>query len=656
MEDVGMTAEMTSGETPKTTPGRAENGKETPAQRRDRLAAEANALPLTPGVYIMKDGGGKVIYVGKSKALRNRVSQYFARHDASRTRKTQRMVSSVRHFDYILCDTEMEALALENKLIKLYSPRYNIRLKDGKSYPYIKLTVKERYPRFIVTRTRSDDSARYFGPFSGIETAYTLLKTAQRMFALPSCRRQFPKDIGKERPCLYHQLGQCCAPCTGEVSEEEYRDAVRGAGELLAGRYAEARKQLREKMEYASDNLQFEAAALFRDRLKALDALLQRQKAVGAPDSERDVAAVYRDDMCECAAVFYIRQGYISDTQNFVFTAGELEGPDGLSSFLCELYSDRAYIPKEILIDFELPAEEIEALEGYISSRAGHAVKFRHPQRGEAAQLCRLAAENAAEKAEHWKGEWERSSKTQARLASLLGLEALPDRIEVYDISNTGEDATVCGQIVWEDGKLRRGEYRTYGIKTVVSDDYGAMSEAIRRRIAHTEQTYPDLILLDGGRGHVSVIRALLAELAAAAAEEDPDRADAIAGIAVFGMVKDDHHKTRAIVGEEEEISIALETDVYRFVYALQEEVHRYAIGRMKASREKNVRRSSLEDIDGVGPAKAKLLLRTFGSLAGIAQADTAALTALPGITPALAEKIKAHFGQSEGGDDGDQN
>lgn len=602
--------------------------------RREALLEKANSLPLRPGVYIMRDKGGKVIYVGKSRSLKNRVSQYF-HESAHHSEKTRRMVMAVHSFDYILTDTEIEALSLENGLIKQYAPKYNIKLKDSKSYPYIKMTVNDEYPKLSVTRRRLADGAKYYGPYSSISAVYSILGTVQKSFGIASCSKEFPRDIGKGRPCLNRHIGLCCAPCTGEVSSEEYRALFKEINAFLRGSFKECEDSLKEKMEYASENLMFEAAARYRDRIEALSKLWQKQKVVGPPDTEQDVIALYTDEACSCISVFYIRGGSISDSEHFLFPAEQIVDEENMSAFLSELYNIREYVPREIILDFVLSDSELEALTEMIRQKAGYKPEIRTPERGDRRRLCEMVYDNAKQQALIYKAQSEKDNKMLVKLASMLSLEVVPERIEAYDISNFGKDNITAGMIVAENGKLKKSDYRTFKIKTTEGvDDYGAMREALSRRLSHLADGYfgtpPDLILLDGGRGHVSIIRELMYELGCE--------------IPVFGMVKDEFHKTRALTDDTREISIAREQAVFMFVYKLQEEVHRYTITRMENAKSKTLKHSTLENIEGIGTVKAKALLSHFRSIAAVKSADREALMKVPGISAANADAIIKYY------------
>ncbi|MBR5768400.1 MAG: excinuclease ABC subunit UvrC, partial [Clostridia bacterium] len=578
----------------------------TDDERISYLREKAASLPLSPGVYLMKDSGGRIIYVGKSSALKNRVSSYFT-DIAHHSVKTFRLVQNIADFDYMLTGTEMEALALENRLIKLHSPKFNIKLKDAKSYPYIKLTVRDEYPRISVVRKRSDDGAKYFGPYSGTGVAYGILNTVRGAFGIPDCRRSFPKDIGT-RPCLNYELKKCCGLCTGCVSAEEYRARFREVSAFLCGSFSGVRRELTEAMETAAENLMFENAAVYRDRLAALDRLWDKQRVVGAPDDERDVLSVYCEEKGSCVCIFYVRNGAVTDSECFAFGADRIMDQDALISFIYGLYTVREYIPPEFVTDFPLDADAKKTLSDLLTEKAGRTVKVRIPEKGGLRSLCGVVKSNAEEYLKKKNASFEKNESTLVRLAALLGLEVVPETIEAYDISNLGNENITAGKVLYRNGKPDKSGYRTYKMRlTEGQDDYSSMREAISRRLAHKEDEYPDLILLDGGTGHVSVIRGLLSELGV--------------NIPVFGMVKDEFHKTRELTDDENYISIAHEQPVFLLIYGIQEEVHRYTVSRMSGAKRKTLRRSVLEEVRGIGPAKAKKLLSRFGGLRGVAAA-----------------------------------
>ncbi len=607
----------------------------TREEERRMLLEKANSLPLCPGVYIMKDRDGRVIYVGKSRKLKNRVSQYF--QNSEKNLKTARMVASVRDFEYFLCDTEMEALTLENTLIKQHNPKYNIRLKDAKSYPYIKIT-DEPYPRLVMTRKRERDKGKYFGPYSGVSTVFSVLDTLRRVLALPSCNRRFPRDIGKERPCLYYQMGRCCGPCTGNVSEADYAATVSLAVDILRGNTGEVKRRLTEQMYAHAEAERFEAAARCRDTITALERLREKQTVVAAPDTEQDVIGFYGDEVASCVSVFYIRGGAVMDKDDFLAGTERILDEETLGAFICEHYRVREHIPKQILLSFSLDDEEVAGLSQYLSEMAGHKVTLRTPERGQAHTLCELVCSNAAERVRQYRLDAEKDEGALVRLAELLELPSYPTRIEAYDISNLGTEHLTAGMVVCEDGKLCKADYRYFKIKSVegTTDDYASMREALDRRLSHlTDEDgsfakLPDLILLDGGRGHVSVVRALMEERGL--------------DIPVFGMVKDDFHKTRALCSEDGEISIARENAVFVLIYRLQEEVHRFTVSRMDAAKRKTLTHSSLTKIKGIGDAKAKALLAAFGGITGVKNATEEELSAVKGISRADAANIVEYY------------
>lgn len=665
------------------------------------LRRKAALLPKSPGVYIMENADGKVIYVGKSRALKNRVSQYFhGSHDL----KTTKMASNVNDFRYITCDTEMEALVMENNLIKQYNPKYNILLKDSKSYPYIRITDGE-YPRVVLSRRR-DEKGMFFGPYSGAGVVYSVISTLERVLGLPSCKRKFPEDIGKGRPCVYRQIGRCCGVCAGDVSAAEYAELIGCAVQFLKGNTDAVEKSLYDRMLRASDEERYEEAARCRDALTSLKKLGQTQKTQLPRDTDCDVVAVASHEGCDCAAVIYIRGGKICDSEYFTFGADEITGADNaqsmadstgsmtgetvgeksmadgtggedktasagivpngaadvycaepddggdeesveetpMSAFIVGLYRGREYIPPEILLSFDMPEGEKNLIGAYLGERAGHKVTLRTPKRGEARSLCLMAQRDAVRHSETRRKRDEDDERVLVRLASLLSLEVVPQRIEAYDISNLGSEHITAGMIVADGGKLRKSDYRVFRIKGQdAPDDYSAMRQTLMRRIAHIgdgEDTSlsaePDLILLDGGAGHVGVARELFR--------------DADCHIPVFGMVKDEHHKTRTLVSDTNEVSIAREAEVFRFIYKLQEEVHRFTVSRMSAAKRKTLKTSSLEKISGIGPAKAKKLMSHFKTLSALKEASEEEISAVSGISRADAEAVFAFFNKNSGG------
>ena len=603
-----------------------------------RLRDKANSLPQTPGVYIMKDKDGGVIYVGKSKKLKNRVTTYFTGNN--HTVKTARMVSLVEDFDYILCKTEIEALTLENVLIKRHMPKYNIRLKDSKSYPYIKVTAEE-YPRLYVTRDRRSDRAKYFGPYQSSSAAYTALDAVMKVFSIPSCKLSFPSDIGKRRPCIYKDIGRCIAPCTGQISSEEYRLRIKAAERVLDGNVAEAKEQLRLDMETASELMEFERAAAIRDSILALDKLSEKQKVVADGKVNRDVFAICFTDGIGMMSMLSVRSGALVNKNVFQLSAADPISPEEAVSLIAAHYDSGASIPREVMLAFDADEEDISLLSEYLSLLAEHKVVVKIPERGDGRALCAMAEENATEAARQHRLEGEREDKNIKRLAALLGLSETPKRIEAYDISNIGNENIVASMVVWSGGKLKKSDYRLFSIKTTDgADDYGSMREALTRRLGHIGDgsaslgEMPDLILVDGGDAHVGVAR-------------DALRAHMLE-IPVFGMVKDDFHKTRALTDGNNEISIAKEFDMYAFIYNLQEEAHRFAIKSSSKGKIKAMTHSSLEKIEGIGPAKARALLSAM-PLGKIRQATIEELSAVKGIGRADAERIYSYFEEKRG-------
>lgn len=602
-------------------------------QRLERLRDKANSLPMSPGVYIMKNADGNVIYVGKSKKLKNRVTSYFSSNHQSY--KTAKMVSLVDDFDYIVCKTEIEALTLENVLIKKHSPKYNIKLKDAKSYPYIKVTAEE-YPRLFVTRERKSDRASYYGPYQSSQGAHGALDAVMKIFSLPTCKRSFPKDIGRDRPCIYKDMGRCIAPCTGGVSAVEYRSLVRCAESVLDGNVKKTLEMLLNEMTEAAENMEFERAAALRDSIRALEILSEKQKVVADAKVNRDVFSLYTSETEGVLAILSIRGGALVNKNEFVLSLSELTSPEDALSLIVSYYDTSGAVPREVMVDFELSDDDAELLAEYLSIGSKYKVSVKKPERGDGRALCDMARKNAEESARQWRLEGEREDKNLRRLATLLGLEDIPERIEAYDISNIGNENITASMIVYEGGKLKKSDYRTFTVKTTDgADDYGSMRETLSRRLSHIGDgtlslgEAPDLILLDGGATHVGVVKPIIEEM--------------MLDIPVFGMVKDDFHKTRAITDGSREISIAYEAGVYAFIYKLQEEAHRFAVKNSQGAKIKTMTTSTLEKIEGIGPKKARALLSTM-PLAKIKNATEKELSAVKGIGPADAKRIYEYY------------
>lgn len=599
----------------------------------ERLRDKAGSLPESPGVYLMKNREGRILYVGKSKKLKNRVTSYFTGNH--HTPKTERMVAQVYDFDYILCHTEIEALTLENVLIKKHTPKYNIKLKDAKSYPYIKVTTEE-YPKLLVTRERRSDRAHYFGPYQGSSGAHAALETVSKIFSLATCKRSFPRDIRKERPCLLRDMGRCVAPCTGKVSAEDYRALVHAAESVLDGNIRETVRDLEKKMYAAAEAEAFEQAAALRDSLRALEQLREKQKVVSDERYDRDVFGICITETEGVLSLLSIRGGALVKKNEFILSADALTEEDGIVSLIASHYESAGRIPKEVLLAFPLSEDSRGLLAEYLCLLAEHRVELRLPERGDGKRLCELAAENAAEAARQYRLEGEREDKSLARLTLLLGLPARPRRMEAYDISNYGNESITASMVVYENGKMKKSDYRLFTVKsTAGADDYGSMREVLSRRLSHIGDgtaslgERPDVLLIDGGAAHVHTVREVLL--------------GAGLSIPVFGMVKDDAHKTRALTDGEREISIAAELQVYALIYKIQEEVHRFAVGASGASKRRSLTHSTLERIEGIGPAKAKRLLSAF-PLSRIKCASCEELSSVRGISEKDAQNVYDHF------------
>lgn len=598
---------------------------------KQQLLEKARLLPATPGVYIMRDKYDRVIYVGKSKALKNRVSSYFAPGGVP-AGKTRRMVDSVERFEVYHTSTELEALVLENRFIKQYMPRYNIKLKDSEGYPYIKLTSGD-YPTLSITTRRDNDRAKYFGPFSSRGVAFDIVSSVRRALALPSCKKVFPRDIGAPRPCLNYHIGQCIGICCkGLATQQELKERYGQAEHLLRGDYGHLIDLLEGKMERAAELMEFERAASYRDSIRSIRKLSDRQHVVASPDTECDAVGVYSDELGGAIEIFFVRGGAVADRETFFFGADEIIDGPALVSFLTRFYQIREYIPDTVILSFPLAEEERALLQERLYGVRTGRRRVYVPVRGEKKEICLNACRNAEKLLLHKRSSEERSNGLLASLASLLGLEVLPERIEAYDISNSGDEHITCGMIVLTDGRNAKKEYKLFNIKeSVAQDDYAAMREALRRRCAHFEDWgAPDLILLDGGSAHVNAVKEVLAEQGA--------------DIPVFGMVKDEHHKTRTLTDGENEISLVKRQDLFVFIYRIQEEVHRFAFSGMDSKRRKSVKKSPLESVKGVGAETAKRLNAAFGGLRGVRQATLEQLEAVRGISKRTAASVYAHF------------
>ncbi len=575
----------------------------------------------------MKNEAGDVIYVGKSKALKNRVSSYFI-NSKGHSVKTLRLVENICDFDYMVTDSEVEALILECNLIKKYKPKYNILLKDDKQYPYIKITSKEAFPRIFLTRRVVKDGSKYFGPYMSSANTKETLEIIRKVFKIRSCNRVLPRDIGKERPCLYYHIGECSAPCDGKISAEEYSEMFNKISSVLSGNYGVLTDELTEKMHRAADKLEFEKAASYRDSIAHLKALDEKQKMVSANEDNRDIIGFFRDGSDCCVQLFYMRGGKMLGSEKYVFENFEDTIPDLISSFIKQFYYSATSIPKEILIPAEI--EDREGISLWLSEKCGRKINVHMPLRGSKARAVQMVNKNAEEslKLHKFKRDKDRTDQNAVlgELMELLGLDNVPTRIETYDISNISGAQSVGVCVVYNNARPLKSAYRKFNIKTVEgADDYESTREVIFRRInrAYEEEDriregsldpakakflpLPDLILLDGGRGHISKVRELFETMG----EEIP----------VYGMVKDDKHRTRALTDMDFEFEIDKDGALFKFLAAMQEEVHRFAITAFRKKHEKASLKSELDDIKGIGPAKRNKLLLSFSSIGRIKSA-----------------------------------
>ena len=603
------------------------------------LYKKACMLPLLPGVYIIRDKTDEIIYIGKAKRLRTRVSQYFREgvpHDA----KVTQMIEHAFSFDVIVCQSEFEALVLEASQIKAHAPKYNILLKDDKGYSYVKVTRGD-WPRISAALQKDDDNADYIGPFTSSFAVREMVETAQNCFLLPRCNREFPRDFGKGRPCLNAHIGKCMAVCSGKVSCAAYNEAVQGALQMIRHGKKDILRQLHEKMQAASDRLDFETAALLRDQIAAIERVAAGQKVVMQDDTEMDVIALAGTSRAVCAAVLRYREGRLTDKREFLFhdTADIAAVRE---EFLPQYYLGGENIPKIIAVD-ALPPDH-EALNQALDEARGSRVELYVPQRGDVAKLVTMAYTNAVERLGRESGRYTREEKLLEEAAQVLGLKAPPALIESYDISNWGDGSSVCGMVVFKDGKPYRSGYRRFKMREVAgTDDYASLAETLARRAAEYEAArrgdkpdgpanqfaaLPDLLLIDGGRGQVGAVRAAL-------------RGTALEHVPTFGMVKDDHHRTRAIVDEDgREIAINRHRNIFTFVTAIQDETHRFANDYRKRLMRKKSYAATLTALPGVGEKTSAALLAHFKTVAAVKAASISDLEEVKGISHAKAEKI----------------
>lgn len=614
------------------------------------IQEELKKLPAKPGVYLMHNEKDEIIYVGKARILKNRVRQYFQK-GYKRSAKIEHMVSHIAYFEYIITDSELEALVLECNLIKEHRPHYNTMLKDDKSYPYICVTVWEDYPRILFCRHVRRDKSKYFGPYTSAGAVKDIIELLQKVYKLRNCSRSLPREIGKDRPCLYHQIGQCDAPCQGFISKEDYRENVERALRFLKGDAAEILSELEAKMKKAAAALAFEEAAQYRDLIENVKRIGERQKINDTGGDDRDIIALARSGDEAVAAIFFIRNGKLLGRDHFHLTGiGDSTEGEILTDFVKQFYVGTPFIPKEILTQEELGDRAV--LEKWLSDKRGGRVALAVPKRGDKHRLLALAAENArnvlTKDSEKLKREERRTTGAVRELEQALGIRGIK-RMEAFDISNTNGYENVASMVVFERGKAKRSDYRRFKIRTVTGpDDYRCMEEALTRRFSHgirereecekkglssalgSFTKFPDILMMDGGKGQVNVAKKVLDALGLA--------------IPVCGMVKDDFHRTRALYYENETIEFPANSEAFRMITRLQDEAHRFAITYHKNLRGKAQVHSVLDDIKGVGPARRKALMRQFKDIQKIKEASVDALAQTEGVSEALAREIYAFF------------
>jgi excinuclease ABC subunit C len=616
---------------------------------------ELKKLPRKPGVYIMRDDKDVILYVGKAINLHNRVRSYF-RENIGRGPAIDQMVSLIARFEYIVTDSELEALVLENNLIKENSPKYNTLLKDDKTYPYIKVTVGEDYPRILFSRTMKKDKSRYFGPYTSAAAVKDTIELLNKLYQLRTCNRVLPRDTGLERPCLNYHIKQCLAPCQGYVSKEEYRQQVAGALEFLNGNYSPILKDLEEKMNKAAEELEFEEAARYRDLLSSVRQVSQKQKITEGVGEDKDILALYQDETEAVVQVFFVRDGKLIGREHYYMThVPENNKPAILQDFVKQFYAGTPFIPRELMLQYEI--EDAELIEKWLSERKGSRVYLKVPKIGSKEKLVELAAQNAklvlSQDREKLKREEGRTIGAVKEISDLLQLPLTGTaRMEAYDISNINGFENVGSMVVYEKGKPKRSDYRKFKIKSVSGpDDYACMREVLTRRFRHgmeeskeleeqeMDQEYgsftkfPDLILMDGGRGQVNIALSVLEELGI--------------DIPVCGMVKDDNHRTRGLYYHNIELPIDTHSEGFKLITRIQDEAHRFAIDR--SLRSKTQVKSVLDDIPGVGPARRKALMRHFKSLEEIRQASVEELMEIPEMNERTAEEIVTFFASQTG-------
>ena len=593
------------------------------------IQEQLKKLPAEPGVYLMKDENDKVIYVGKAISLKNRVRQYF-QSSKNHTSKVKSMVKNIYKFEYIITDSELEALILECNLIKQYRPKYNVLLRDDKTYPYIKVTLNEDYPRVLKVRQVIKDKAKYFGPYTNTTAVNDTLEIIRNIYPIRTCNIDIEKAIkNKVRPCLNKHIKKCVGPCTGEVSKEDYGKMIEEIILFLSGKEEKLIELLKEKMNKCAADFNFEDAAMYRDKIKSLEDMIQKQKIdLGSSDLNQDVIAMARAHDEACVQVFFIRNGKIVGREHYILEGVMDSSRESiLSSFIKQFYMSQDYIPKEIIIEDEV--EDSFVLEEWLSSKKGQKVIIKVPQKGEKKSLVEMVRKNAVEYLEKFsnmnKLKYQKSIGALEELKTLIGLENIPKRIESFDISNIQGVDSIGSMVVFTDGKKDKKEYRRYKIKTVVGpNDYDSMAEIVERRLKYGD--LPDLILLDGGKGQVSSVKKVL------------DKYNV--NIPLWGMYKDDKHKTKGLISQEKEIELDKTSNLYRFVASIQEEVHNYAISYHRRLRNKSLTKSVLDDIQGVGEKRKKALLTHFKNIEEIKTATFEELLEVEGMNKTSAENV----------------
>ena len=614
------------------------------------IEEELKKLPAQPGVYLMHDEKDEIIYVGKAISLKNRVRQYF-QSSRNKTAKIQQMVSRIARFEYIITDSELEALVLECNLIKEHRPRYNTMLKDDKAYPYIKVTVSEDFPRILFARTMKKDKSRYFGPYTSAGAVKDTIDLIHKLYHIRTCSRNLPRDIGKERPCLNYHIRQCGAPCQGYVSKEAYGESVSQALEFLNGRYDGILKMLEQKMQEASERMDFEKAIEYRDLLSSVKQVAQKQKITSSSTEDRDIIAMARDESDAVVQVFFVREGKLIGRDHFhMSVAVEEDSRQVLTSFVKQFYSGTPFVPRELWL--QTPLEDEDVIRRWLEMKRGQKVRIVVPQKGQKERLIELAERNAAmvlsKDKEELKREELRTTGAMNQIGQMIGLGRLR-RIEAYDISNTSGLESVGSMVVYEDGKPKRSDYRKFKIRSVKGpNDYASMKEVLSRRFSHgleearsleeegVDQAlgsftrFPDLILMDGGRGQVNIALEVLKELGLE--------------IPVCGMVKDDHHRTRGLYHNNVEVPMDRHSEAFRLITRIQDEAHRFAIEYHRSLRSKGQVHSVLDEIPDIGPARRKALMRQFQSLEAVKEAGLEELAAVPGMNRKAAESVYRFF------------